>query len=53
MFPLGIIHKVRTYEGGWGGGGGGGGEGGGNGPTRNVLARMGEGGGSTVSVLMP
>ena len=49
MFPLGIIHKVRTYEGGWGGGGGGAG----NGPTRNVLARMGEGGGSTVSVLMP
>ena len=43
MFPLGIIHKVRTYEGG----------GAGNGPTRNVLARMGEGGGSTVSVLMP
>ena len=49
MFPLGIIHKVRTYEGGWGGGGGEAG----NGPTRNVLARMGEGGGSTVSVLMP
>ena len=47
MFPLGIIHKVRTYE------GGGGGAGAGNGPTRNVLARMGVGGGSTVSVLMP
>lgn len=44
MFPLGIIHKVRTYEGGGVAG---------NGPTRNVLARMGEGGGSTVSVLMP
>ena len=47
MFPLGIIHKVRTYEQGGGGGRAG------NGPTRNVLARMGEGGGSTVSVLMP
>ena len=45
MFPLGIIHKVRTYEQGGGRAG--------NGPTRNVLARMGEGGGSTVSVLMP